>query len=339
MEELHGKIISASTKHYTNGWGYATMLLTDEPDSPSVNLVGALNNPAIGSSVIVHGQWTHHAQYGKRFEVEELARDMPRDRADVIRWLVTIPGIGPARAKQLVDNYPGEALWNVLREHPDQLVLIGIPKETVEQLAIQAIDMRYVRDINVTGFGLGFTSKEIGVLMRKMFRAELQKAKPEEVEQVLNSLWNRITSNAWILYFDLHFPFSRVDTLAAQWGTTAINAPIRFAAALVEAIKQFARDGDTRVPVKEACSQAEHIILDRGGINFVTADEWVDAIELGIRVDAIVLTDDRFLATASLDRAERLVAQMVKELVAAEKRREEEEAHDDHVVEGSGSRS
>lgn len=317
MTELQGRMLSVS-RAYRGGWGFGTMLTESGP----IRVVGTLNNPPVGSSVIVHGEWGSHPTYGSQFEVEELVFDLPKDAPDVIRWLCTVDGIGAARAKALVESYPGDKLWQVLHDTPDQLCLLGIPMDAVTALRLAAIDLRAVRSIYITGFGLGLTSKEISRLNRKLFQPTLREVALDKIETAVTGLWNVVTSTPWdVLYFGLRLGFGRTDTVAREWGH-AQDSLDRLAAALVEAVRSCADDGDTIVAVTDAISLADRVIHDHShGSVIVSKDQWFDAGSVAIDKEALVM-DDHGLVLASLYRAEGFISNGVSRLLKADAQRD-----------------
>src|SRR3990172_13317820 len=52
----------------------------------------------VGDSVVLHGRWTTHAQYGRQFQVERYEYDMPVEVEGLVNYLANNPnvkGIGP----------------------------------------------------------------------------------------------------------------------------------------------------------------------------------------------------------------------------------------------------
>lgn len=101
--------------------GYAICDLGTETNE-LVTITGTLPYIAEGDTVTVIGRWVHNPKYGRQFKVEQAEKQMPADRASILRYLSSraIKGIGPKIAQRIVDEF-GDETFDVIENHPDWL--------------------------------------------------------------------------------------------------------------------------------------------------------------------------------------------------------------------------
>ncbi len=151
MEETddNGMIrLSGSIEHviYANEEnGYAICDLGTDRDE-LVTIVGTLPDVHEGDTVTVVGRWVHNAKYGRQFRVEQCEKQLPADRASILRYLASgaIKGIGPKTAKRIVELF-GEETFDVMENHPDWLA--EIPGITPKRARAIAEDFQKKADI------------------------------------------------------------------------------------------------------------------------------------------------------------------------------------------------
>jgi exodeoxyribonuclease V alpha subunit len=84
-------------------------------------LVGELPGPVEkGASFVAHGRWGTDAKHGRQFRFEILELMAPTTTDQVVARLKTYPGIGPATAVSIVEQF-GERTWEVLDNDVDDL--------------------------------------------------------------------------------------------------------------------------------------------------------------------------------------------------------------------------
>ena len=78
----------------------------------SHTIVGDLGAISAGEHLRVVGRWTRHAVYGQRFRVSSFTPTIPETEHGMIRYLGSglIPGIGPALAARLVEQFGARTL-------------------------------------------------------------------------------------------------------------------------------------------------------------------------------------------------------------------------------------
>ena len=132
MQKLSGSIEHVIYANEENGFAICD-LGTDTDDL--VTITGVLPYIGEGDVVTVYGRWVHNPKYGRQFRVEQFEKQLPADRASILRYLSSgsIKGIGPKTAQRIVDEF-GDETFDVIEHHPDWLANIqGItPKRAVE---------------------------------------------------------------------------------------------------------------------------------------------------------------------------------------------------------------
>ena len=105
--------------------GFAICDLGTDTDD-LVTITGTLPYIGEGDHVTVFGKWVHNPKYGRQFRVESCERQLPADRASILRYLASraIKGIGPKTAQRIVDEF-GDETFDVIENHPDWLAEIN----------------------------------------------------------------------------------------------------------------------------------------------------------------------------------------------------------------------
>jgi exodeoxyribonuclease V alpha subunit len=79
----------------------------------------------VGSVIAVEGYVTRD-NYGESFEVTRVLSHTPFSRDGMKMWLMKrLPDIGEVRALALADMFPGEQLFSVIKDHPEQLTAVN----------------------------------------------------------------------------------------------------------------------------------------------------------------------------------------------------------------------
>ena len=131
--------LSGSIEHviYSNEEnGFAICDLGTDTDE-LVTITGILPYIGEGDVVTVYGRWVHNPKYGRQFKVEQSEKQLPADRASILRYLSsgTVKGIGPKTAQRIVDEF-GDETFDVIENHPDWLATInGITPKRARAIA------------------------------------------------------------------------------------------------------------------------------------------------------------------------------------------------------------
>ncbi|MCZ6805470.1 MAG: ATP-dependent RecD-like DNA helicase [Deltaproteobacteria bacterium] len=115
------------------------------PGADRQTAVGDLGQIAPGENVRLVGRWTQHAVYGPRFRVTSFTPTIPSTEQGMMRYLGSglIPGIGPALATRLVEQF-GQDTLNVIATQSARLREVpGIGRQRAQSIA-EAVRQRRV---------------------------------------------------------------------------------------------------------------------------------------------------------------------------------------------------
>ena len=114
-----------------------------------ITMTGYMPNLTEGETVLVHGQWVTHAEYGDQFKVEYYERKMPSTETEIEKYLGSglLPGIGKATARKIVEMFGAEALETIEKE-PDRLLSIsGLTRKKVDAIYKKFVELMGVREV------------------------------------------------------------------------------------------------------------------------------------------------------------------------------------------------
>ncbi|MBQ7346721.1 MAG: ATP-dependent RecD-like DNA helicase [Clostridia bacterium] len=134
MLRLTGSIEHVIYANEENGFAICDMG-TDNDEL--ITITGILPYIGEGDVVTVYGRWVHNPKYGRQFKVERSEKQLPADRASILRYLASgsIKGIGPKTAQRIVDEF-GDETFDVIENHPDWLATInGITPKRARAIA------------------------------------------------------------------------------------------------------------------------------------------------------------------------------------------------------------
>ncbi|MBR5152002.1 MAG: ATP-dependent RecD-like DNA helicase [Clostridia bacterium] len=114
-----------------------------------ITLTGYMPNLTEGESILVHGEWVTHVEYGDQFKVEYYERRMPSTETEIEKYLASglLPGIGKATARKIVELFGADAL-DVIEHEPDKLLVIpGLSKKKVDAIYKKYVELIGVREV------------------------------------------------------------------------------------------------------------------------------------------------------------------------------------------------
>lgn len=244
---LKGEIASISERSW-DGWKYGTL----SSGGKSYPISGHLEGFHVGEAVELTGAWKEHPKYGSQFAVQTVMRSAPTGLAASEKWMIDrLPQIGPQRVKQLVSLFRDD-LWDVIENEPRRLCAVaGITEERAEEIRVAYLKYKEERDYYVTCYSYGFNAAEV----LRLRQAGM--ALPDFVDEV------------FVLYFvpRTGLSFDRLESIRGSRGQPAVGE-MRVMAAVIEALRRRAQDGDTAVRPEELVRYA-----------FALADVQVSAIQ------------------------------------------------------------
>ena len=144
MLRLSGSIEHVIYSNEENGYAICD-LGTDTDDL--ITITGTLPYIAEGDVVTVYGRWVHNPKYGRQFKVEQFEKQLPADRASILRYLSSgaIKGIGPKTAQRIVEEF-GDETFDVIENHPEWLAEIkGITPKRAREIGAEFKDKAGIR--------------------------------------------------------------------------------------------------------------------------------------------------------------------------------------------------
>ena len=173
-----------------------------------ITAVGLLSVVEAGEQLVLRGTWVNHPTFGSQFKVESFERRLPKNAADMLRYLSggTIKGIGPATAQKIVERF-GDKTFEIMENQPGRLAEIrGISSEKAEEIGKAFRKQFAVREIMIYLEKYGMTPAEC-LSTYKAFGS--------------NSV-ERVAENPYCLCnARIGISFNRADEIAQQTGATA----------------------------------------------------------------------------------------------------------------------
>ena len=202
LEILQGTISAVIYQNYDNG--YSVLRLSCD-DGQTVTVVGTIPLPAVGERLMVTGNWSSHASYGKQFEAEFLERLLPQTGAEILSYLSSrvIKGVGPVTAGRIVQRFGAQTL-QIMEQEPHRLAEVpGISaakaKTIGEEFRLQ-MGMRQLMEF----FALHHLPAELAVRTYKLYG-----------ESTIDLLYD----DPYLLMDEgLEAPFGAVDRFAIEMG-------------------------------------------------------------------------------------------------------------------------
>jgi exodeoxyribonuclease V alpha subunit len=147
QDTLEGVIERITFHNPENGYTVARLLPPNATDV--VTIIGSFSSPVVGESLVCHGTWTRHAEWGRQMQVQRYDVVRPATAFAVEKYLGSglIKGVGPALAKRIVNKFGEEAL-EIIEKKPQKLRQIpGIGEKKLAQIKQAWQEQREIRNI------------------------------------------------------------------------------------------------------------------------------------------------------------------------------------------------
>lgn len=144
MEQEEGFVESIIYHNEENGYTVCTLVRGDV-EFTAVGKFPSLNE---GEYIVARGQFVDHKSYGTQFQIQEYEVKLPEDIHSIERYLGSgaIKGVGPKRAKKIVEHFGKETL-RIMDEEPERLAEIsGITEKMARSIGQQLMETREMRD-------------------------------------------------------------------------------------------------------------------------------------------------------------------------------------------------
>ncbi len=246
-ESITGEIIQLSDRFWSGGWGHGKLLRSQGRQRQEVKISGILEGQRIGTRVTCMGKWANDKKYGPQFSVTAVVRELPDSNNGVIDWLVlSLPQIGPVRARALVNRFPPPQLWDVIERTPERLMEIeGITEERVQQIAREYLSVKQSKECLIELYDYGLNQEEATSALSKMGYAHVVDLVNEDPYQLY---WYGVVS------------FNRADAIANDKGLTDRD-PRRDRAELTDVlVREAMENGHTATSIE---SVKEHFCREK----------------------------------------------------------------------------
>lgn len=145
MLQIDGMVESIIYENHENGYTVCDI----SSGGQLITLTGYMPDLTEGESVVVHGEWVTHVEYGDQFKVEYYERKLPSTETEIEKYLASglLPGIGKTTARKIVEMFGAETL-EVIEHEPDRLLVIsGLTKKKVDAIYKKFVELIGVREV------------------------------------------------------------------------------------------------------------------------------------------------------------------------------------------------
>jgi ATP-dependent exoDNAse (exonuclease V) alpha subunit/intein/homing endonuclease len=334
-------IIERVTFHNAEtGYSVVKVMQADVKDKVKADLIaviGNFNNPVVGESLLLKGQWVKHPQFGQQFKMESYETLRPATAAAIEKYLGSgmVKGIGPVTAKRIVAKF-GDKTLDVIEEKPEKLLAVsGLGEKRIEMIKAAWEEQREVRRIMLFLQGHGVTPT-YAVKIYRFYKERAIEVVEKNPYQLATDIWG--------------IGFKSADKIAQNIGI-APDAPERLEAGLVYVLNQEMEGGGHCFLMRDdLIKKACEILLpqtapdgdepsDKESIARAVAIE--NVLDTLIERELLIAETSSFLGvnetaiyTPSIHATEKAVAERINTLLNSPWRTRPKPAELDHVLEG-----
>ncbi len=193
-----------------------------------MTIVGQLPNVHVGELLSVEGEWQTDPRYGRQLAVTQFVQRLPHSAEGMIRYLSSglIKGIGPAKAKKIVD-YFGEQSLAIIEQEPERLNEVkGLGLNDRERIIKAWAEQSEIKELH-----LFLQSHEVSLNLA----TRIYKHYGQEAIKV-------VRENPYQLVQDVQgIGFQTADEIAVKLGLP-LDSQERLASGLTHVLKQAAND-------------------------------------------------------------------------------------------------
>lgn len=212
-----------SAIRYRNSENWAVFTVKDS--TTTTTCTGTLAEMCeVGSEVTITGTW-EESRFGRQLKAEMIVPAAPDVSSDagVIKLLQRIPGIGPKKAMQAVQQFGHEEAWKLACTDP---VKIGVKPDMAEDAIAVAATLLESYEATVYLLGIGLTDYQAGMIYRKYGNLSIKV----------------VSENPYQLTDIDGFGFLTVDKIALKAGVSVGN-PARISACILYVLNDSALNG------------------------------------------------------------------------------------------------
>ncbi len=242
MEEIFGYVESIVFA----GDSFTVAKLKEPRKLELTSIVGTLPTIQPGETIRCLGEWKHHAQYGRQFEVKEFESREPSDLVGIQKYLESglIKGIGPAYAERIIKHF-GINTLKVIDANPGRLAEVeGIGPKRLEMIESCWQQQKAIREVMIFLQSYGVTP----AYAQKIYKAYGD----QSVEKV--------KEDPFALARDIGgIGFKIADQIAQKIGIPPSSAT-RVKAGIEHMLWELSNEGHTCYPEKELATQTAEML-------------------------------------------------------------------------------
>ena len=135
-QTIHGTVSAVVYRNEENGY---SVIKLDRDDGEQFTAVGCIPDASPGETFSLTGEWMSHHTYGQQFRADAFERAAPSGADAIFRYLASgvIKGIGPGRAREIVNQF-GENALEVIEISPEKLAAVrGISSSAAREISAE----------------------------------------------------------------------------------------------------------------------------------------------------------------------------------------------------------
>ena len=198
--------------------------------------------------VVLQGSWERHPKFGRQFKVAQFSFDQRMGPEGLAHYLANHPdikGIGPVKAKRIVESF-GEDFDRVIDEEPERVAQVAkVPMESVEALRTEWLKRRTLNATYTWLASFELTHHQMTAL----------------IEKFGNAVVTVLKTDPYLLVREVPgFGFKRVDVVARKMGTPKEHIS-RVRAGVVHCVAERLDQGDCWVDYEELIELANTLLV------------------------------------------------------------------------------
>ncbi len=243
-QDLEGVLERFTFQNEENGYAIAKVLPPGKIQL--VTVVGTLAGVQVGESVVLHGQWITHQQYGRQFEVQSYKVKLPATLEGIRKYLGSglIKGVGPATAKKIVDYFGKETL-EILDKAPQRILEVqGIGALKTNIIAKAWEEQQQIKEIMLFLQSNG-VSASLAIKIYKQYGDKAIMVVRETPYQLARDIFG--------------VGFKTADQIARQLGL-APDSPERIQTGLLYSLNSLSNDGHCFATKEQLLSETQPLL-------------------------------------------------------------------------------
>ena len=237
-----------------------------------IPIIGTMATLVAGERMELQGYWVTHDKYGKQFKVTDYKSIQPNSVEGIQKYLGSglIKGIGPSRAKMIVDHFGVETL-DIIDAKPERLLEVkGVARKTVEIIQKGWHAQKHIQE--VMQFLL---ANNVSIT----YAVKIYKTYGDDAIQMVMENPYRLSKDIWGV------GFKTADQIAMNLGVDPRD-PARIVAGARYVLQKHTEEGHVFVPLDDLIEEST-AFLD------VEPDSIPVALDTLVRSDEIVYEKDR----------------------------------------------